>query len=231
MVGQAVLRQALLHPTISRVHLIARSPPSIEHAKLSHTVVPDLFVLSPHKADLTGFDAILWCIGITSAGMSEVEYSRVTYEMTVSAANLLLPLNPSVSFIFVSGEGADATEKSRVMWSRVKGRTENAILALSPASYIFRPGVILPLHGIESKTASYRLTYKVAKPLLWLINVVRPSMVTNTTEIGDAMLRVAERGFRKRTLSTSDIREVGIEASKERAATTTLAPPPTSPTT
>jgi hypothetical protein len=151
--------------------------------------------------------------------MSEVDYTRVTHDMTLHAANALSPLNPNSSFIFVSGEGADPTGTSRVMWARVKGRTENDIIALSPNNYAIRPGLVVPKNGIESRTRMYRLSYQILSPLIWLIKKGWPNSGTDTTELGDAMIRVAERGYRKRVLETNDIREVGIAASAEQQQT------------
>ena len=225
MVGQAVLRQAVAHPSISRVHVVTRTASPLPHPKVTSTVVADLFELGPHTAELSGFDALVWCVGVSSAGLSEAEYSRVTCELTLYALRLLLPLSPSATVIFVSGEGADSSESSRVMWARVKGRTENGVLALSPSSFVVRPGVVLPLHGITSRTASYRVAYQVGRPLFWLLKALRPQAVSNTTELGDAVLRVAEVGYRSRLLRTADIREVGQAVAAERRVATSAAPP------
>src|SRR5262249_51166535 len=144
------------------------------------------------EADLSGFDAAFFSIGVTSAGMNEADYRRVTYDITLSAAKTLLKLNPAMTFIYVSGAGADSTEQGRTMWARVRGQTENALLRLPfKAVYIFRPAGIQPLHGIKSRTAWYRAFYAVMNPALTLMGPMFPNFVTTTEKIGRAMLRVA----------------------------------------
>jgi uncharacterized protein YbjT (DUF2867 family) len=126
----------------------------------------------------------------------------------MAAAETLSRLNPEMTFIYVSGAGTDSSEKGRVMWARIKGRTENALLRLPLKAYIFRPGIIQPLDGIQSKTRAYRVLYKLTKPLLPLLRWALPNLVLSTREIGRAMLAVARRGYEKRILETSDIRAV-----------------------
>jgi uncharacterized protein YbjT (DUF2867 family) len=143
--------------------------------------------------------------------MKEADYERITYGLTVSAAEILSKLNPGMVFIYVSGAGTDSTEQGRVMWARVKGRTENALLRLPLNAYMFRPGIIQPLDGIQSKTPSYRLGYTLMKPLLPILHRALPNQVLSTREIGRAMLAVARRGYAKRVLETRDIRAVVVE--------------------
>jgi uncharacterized protein YbjT (DUF2867 family) len=140
--------------------------------------------------------------------MKEADYERITYGLTMAAAETLSRLNPEMTFIYVSGAGTDSSEKGRVMWARIKGRTENALLRLPLKAYIFRPGIIQPLDGIQSKTRAYRVLYKLTKPLLPLLRWALPNLVLSTREIGRAMLAVARRGYEKRILETSDIRAV-----------------------
>lgn len=144
---------------------------------------------------------------MTSSGMKEEAYARVTYDITMAAAETLCRLNPKMTFIFVSGAGTDTSEQGRAMWARVKGRTENALLQLPfAAAYMFRPGVIEPVHGARSKTASYRVLYTLTKPLLPVLRWAFPDYVLTTQQIGLAMLAVARRGFSKRVLESKDIR-------------------------
>ena len=220
MIGQSVLRQALLHPRVTRITTVGRSPSPLQHAKLTQLTIPDLSDLTPLKAQLSGFDAAFWCVGVTSAGLDEAAYTAVTHDLTLHAAHTLLPLNPALTFIFVSAQLADSTATSRTMWARVKGRTENEILALPfpRSSYVFRPGVVIPLNGIESRTSSYRWGYRVLSPLLWALGKLSPQSQTDTTVMGEAMIRVAERGYSKRILETLDVRQVGMEAAAEAAA-------------
>ena len=140
--------------------------------------------------------------------MKEADYDRITYVLTLAAAQTLSRINPGMTFIYVSGAGTDSTEQGSVMWARVKGRTENALLRLPLSAYMFRPGIIQPLDGIKSKTTAYRIAYSLMKPLLPLLHWALPNQILSTREIGQAMLAVAKRGYPKRILETKDIRAV-----------------------
>ena len=161
MVGQGVLRECLLAPDVERVQTVGRSATGQQHAKLGALVHPDLWDYSSIEPELTPFDACFFCLGVASSGLNEAEYTHLTYDLTLAAATTLARVNPAMTFIYVSGMGTDASEKGRLMWARVKGRTENAVRRLPfKAAYAFRPGVIQPLHGITSRTPSYRNFYK-----------------------------------------------------------------------
>jgi uncharacterized protein YbjT (DUF2867 family) len=175
---------------------------------LREIVHADLSNYSGLELQLTGFDACFFCLGVTSNGMKEADYTRVTYGFTLAAAETLSRLNPGMTFIYVSGSGTDSSEKGRQMWARVKGRTENALLKLQLKAYMFRPGFIQPLDGIQSKTPSYRIFYKTLAPLMPLLHWALPNKVLTTREIGRAMLSVAKHGYEKRILETRDIRAV-----------------------
>src|SRR5580704_12197826 len=160
MVGQGLLRECLLDPSVEHVLSIVRNPRGQQSAKLSELVHKDFFDFSPVESQLAGYDSCFYCAGFSSAGMTEESYSHATYDMTLAAAQTLARLNSPMTFLYVSGAGTDSTGKGRTMWARVKGKTENALLRLPfKAAYMFRPGVIQPLHGIQSKTASYRILY------------------------------------------------------------------------
>jgi uncharacterized protein YbjT (DUF2867 family) len=138
--------------------------------------------------------------------MAESEYERITYGITLAAAETLVRLNPAMTFVYVSGAGTDSSEHGRVGWARVKGRTENALLALPfKAAYMFRPGVIQPLDAIQAKTASVRIFYALTKPLLPLVRRIFPAYILTTQQIGRAMLIVARRGAPKRVLEVRDL--------------------------
>ena len=169
----------------------------------------DFLDFSSIENQLSGFDACFFCLGVSSAGISEENYQRVTYGFTLAAALVLVKLNPNMTFIYVSGLGADSSEHGRTMWARVRGKTENALLRLPfHAAYIFRPGLIVPLHGIQSKTRLYRAFYTLLEPLLPALQGRFPKYVTSTEQIGRAMLKVARQGWPKPILETSDINEV-----------------------
>ena len=206
MVGQGVLRECVLDPGVRRVVAVGRSGTGRTHPKLRELSVPDLMDLSPVASELAGFDACFFCVGVTSAGLSEAEYSRLTYDLTLAVANALVGLNPGLTFVFVSGQGADSSEHGRVMWARVKGRTENALLRLPfRAVYLFRPGYIQPLHGIRSRTRWYRVFYGAMAPLYPLFRAVFPGSVTTTEQLGRAMLAVARDGYERPVLTSRDI--------------------------
>ncbi len=208
MVGQGVLRECMLDAEIEAVQTIGRSPTGIQHPKLREIVQPDLFHYSAVETELTGFDACFFCLGVSSAGMSEEQYENLTYKLTLTAAETLAHLNPNMTFVYVSGAGTDSTEKGRVMWARVKGKTENALLRLPfKAAYMFRPGIIQPLHGARSKTRAYRVGYLFAKPLLPLLRLLFPRYILTTEEIGRAMIHAAKQGGPKRILESWDIRD------------------------
>ena len=204
MIGQGVLRECLLASDVNRVLTIGRSATGVQNAKLQDLVHADLWNYSAIEEQLRGFDACFFCLGVTSAGMSEADYTRVTYGITVAAAEMLCRLNPDMTFVFVSGAGADSTEQGRLMWARVKGKTENAILRMPfKSSYVFRPGVVQPMHGERSRTTAYRVLYSVTKPLLPLLKRLLP--VVTTEQFGRAMLIVARHGAPKRVLESSDL--------------------------
>ena len=206
MVGQGVWRECLLDPTIDRVLSIIRNATGQQNAKLTELVHKDFFDFSGIESQLTGYDACFYCVGLSAAEMTEEAYSHATYDMTLAVAKTLARINPAMTFVYVSGAGTDSTQKGRTMWARVKGKTENALLNLPfKAAYMFRPGIIQPLHGIQSRTSGYRIFYSVTKPLMPILRTLFPQYVTTTELLGRAMIRVAQRGYPKHVLETSDI--------------------------
>jgi uncharacterized protein YbjT (DUF2867 family) len=206
MVGQGVLRECLLDSGVEQVLAIGRSATGQQHAKLQEVVQSDLFDLSSIEGRLAGFDACFFCLGVSAAGMSEQDYRRITYELTMSVAKTMAKLNPEMTFIYVSGAGTDSAERSRMMWARVKGKTENDLLKMPfQAAYMFRPGYIQPLHGIRTKTKWYGALYAVMGPLYPMWKRLLPNYVTTTECVGRAMLNVARHGAPKRFLENQDI--------------------------
>ncbi len=209
MVGQGVLRECLRDPHVEAVLSIGRTPSGVSDPKLAEVVLPSLEDLGPLGDRLRGFDGCFFCLGVSSAGMTEADYTRVTYDLTLSVARTVAKLNPGLTFTYVSGAGTDSTEHGRSMWARVKGRTENALLALPfQGAYMFRPGVIRPLHGARSKTRSYRTVYRVLAPFLGLASVVAPNSLTTTEKMGRAMIHAVERGAPTRVLGTREINQL-----------------------
>ena len=209
MVGQGVLRECLVEPAVDAVVTVGRSATGQQDPKLREVVRADLFDLSPVEDDLRGADACFFCLGVSSAGQSEAAYRRVTYDLTLSVARTLAKLNPDLTFTYVSGQGADSTEQGRSRWARVKGKTENDLLALLPNAYMFRPGYIQPMHGTRSRTTVYRLVYAVAAPLYPLLRRAFPKSVTTTEAVGRAMVAVALRGAPDHVLENPDINALG----------------------
>lgn len=206
MVGQAVLRECLLDPEITTVLVIGRSPLGLQHAKLREIIHNDLANLAPIQNQLINLDACFYCIGVTSAGLAEPEYRRVTYTFTIAAAQALLPQNPNLTFVFISGAGADSTEKGRTMWARVKGATENTLLRMPfKAVFVIRPAYIQPLHGIKSRTQLYRVLYLFVAPIYPVLRAFFPKYVTTTEQLGRAMIHLAKQGAPKHILESADI--------------------------
>ena len=206
MVGQGVLRECLRDPVVTQVLAVGRSPSGKHDPKLKELVLPDMFQYQAVAPQLNGYDACFFCLGVSSAGMNEADYRHITYDLTLAAADQLVKLNPGMTFIYVSGQGTDSSEQGRSMWARVKGATENALLALPfKAAYMFRPGIIRPLHGIRSKTALYQTFYTLFRPLLGLMAWLSPDSLTSTEQIGKAMIHAVQDGAPLRHLENRDI--------------------------
>ncbi len=209
MVGQGVLRECLLAPDVVNVVVIGRTSVGIQHPKLTEIIHADLFDYNAIESELQPFDACFFCLGVSSSGISEASYTRLTYDLTLAAAQTLSRLNPQMRFVYVSGAGCDSTEQGKSMWARVKGRTENALLRLPfKAVYLFRPGVIQPLHGGRSKTVQYQLFYSLFKPILPLLRRLMPSTILTTEIMGQAMLAVGRGSAHKPILEARDINEI-----------------------
>ena len=207
MVGQGVLREALLDAEVTSILAVGRGASGKTDPKLRDVVLADPSELSSLDAELADIDACLFCLGVSAAGMSEADYRRVTEALTLKVADALLAKNPKMRFLYVSGAGTDAT--ARTMWARVKGETENALLARSPAgAFMFRPALIQPLHGIVSRTPLYRGVYAVLGPILPAARSLLPGQVTTTEIVGRAMLAVARHGAEKKVLENRDINEL-----------------------
>lgn len=210
MVGQGVLRECLIDPEVESVLSVVRRSSGQTHAKLKELLHDNFFDFSKIENDLRGYDACFFCLGITSVGMSEQEYQRITYDITIAVAQTLLKLNPNLTFVFVSGTGTDSTEKSKTMWARIKGKTENALLQMPfKAKYMFRPAFIQPAHGIVSKTKLYRVFYLLMAPVYPLLKLIFPRHVTTTEKVARAMIRVVKHGASKNILENADINEIG----------------------
>jgi uncharacterized protein YbjT (DUF2867 family) len=206
MVGQGVLRECLRDDGVTGVLVVGRSPTGRAHPKLRELVRKDLFDFGAATADLRGHDACFFCLGVSSAGMSEADYTRLTFELTMGWARVLARINPAMTFVYVSGMGTGG----KAMWAQVKGRTEDALLALFPSAYMIRLSALRAMHGEVAKTRWTRIGYAILRPLLPLVQAIAPDLVISTEELGRAMLRAARQGAPKRVLENRDLRALGV---------------------
>jgi uncharacterized protein YbjT (DUF2867 family) len=204
MVGQGVLRECLLDPEVGEVLVVGRTGSGQQHGKLREIIHSDFTDFTGVEAQFAGYDACFFSLGISSAGVSEGDYRRVTYDFTLAAATAMVRVNPEMTFVYVSGAGTDSSESGRTMWARVKGKTENDLLALPLRSYMMRPGVIVPQDGARSRTRLYAVMYTLMRPLYPLL-LRLPALATSTRDLGRAMLVLAKRGATRRVLETRDI--------------------------
>lgn len=206
MVGKGILMECLDHESISEVLVIGRSSVGIKHPKLKELIHKDFSDFSDEKNNLAGYDACFYSLGISAAGLTEEQYTKITYGYTLTLARVLYELNPKMTFNYVSGEGTDSSEKGRIMWARVKGKTENDILKMGfKQAHAFRPGMIIPLKGIKSRTKSYQFMYDYFMWLVRLVKTFSPNSVVSTTQIGLAMINSMYKTCDKKVLRPKDI--------------------------
>lgn len=202
MVGEGVLHECLQHPLVSAVLVINRKPCGVTHPKLKEVIHSDFYNIRPIIADLKGYNACFFCLGTSSVGKDEVEFTKTTYTLTLHIAEMLAENNPNMTFCYISGAGTDSTEKGRLMWARVKGKTENDLMKLPfKAVYNFRPGYLHPTAGLKNTLSYY-------KYVTWLYPILRPifsGTVSTLSELGLAMIKAAEIGYEKSILEVKDI--------------------------
>ena len=210
MIGAGVLLECLDDARVERVLAVVRKPTGVRHPKLEEVVHHDFYDYSSLQVRWPAFDGCLFCLGVTSVGMAEAPYRRITYDLTLAAAGSMAAANPGMVFCYVSGSGTDSTARGRVMWARVKGETENALLALPfKAAYMFRPGYIQPLRGVRSSTRWYQAVYDAIGVFYPLFRRLLPGAVTNTITLGRALIRVAADGYPTKILEGRDINQAG----------------------
>jgi uncharacterized protein YbjT (DUF2867 family) len=210
MVGAGVLRECLDDARVTSLLVVGRTACGVTHPKLRELIRGDFFDYRDVGDAFKGLDACFFCLGVSSVGMAEAEYTRVTYDLTIAAATALAAANPGMTFCYVSGTGTDSTERGRSMWARVKGRTENQLLRMPFKAYMFRPGYIQPLKGVRSKTGWYQAVYNMIGPLYPLLHRIAPNYFTTTENVGRAMIRVTAGGYEKRHLENVDINAVAL---------------------
>jgi uncharacterized protein YbjT (DUF2867 family) len=208
MVGEGVLHECLLHEDVEHVLVLSRKPCGISHPKLQEIIQSDFFDLSEIEDQLTDYDACFFCLGVSSFGMKEAEYARITYDLTLYIANLLVKQNNAMVFCYVSGAGTDSSEKGRSMWARVKGKTENDLLQLSfRATYLFRAGYMQPTQGLNNTKQWYYL-------FTWMYPALQrifPAYVSTLREVGLAMIHSVQRGYPTSILEVEDIVKLAKE--------------------
>ena len=210
MVGDGVLHECLADERVTSVVAVGRSPIGVTHPRLQERQRTNFLDYSDLEQEMASTDACFFCLGVSSAGMNEADYTRQTFDITLAAARALAAARPGTTFCYVSGEGTDSSESGNSMWARVKGRTENALLQLPLSAYMFRPGIIRPRPGKKSKTRWYRVTYAVLTPIFPLLKRIAPRHVTTVENVGRAMIAVAANGFNKRVLENTDINLVSF---------------------
>jgi len=202
MVGEGVLHECLQHEEVEQILSISRRPGGITHPKLKEIIHSDFYNLSSVEDQLAGYNACFFCLGVSSVGMKEKEYYRLTYDLTMHVAETLSRINNNMTFCYISGAGTDSTGKGRSMWARVKGKTENDLMRLSfKAVYNFRPGILVPTKGLKNTLSFY-------KYLGWLIPVIKkltPKYICSLSELGNAMINASITGFEKPILEVPDI--------------------------
>ena len=205
MVGEGVLHECLKDERVEKALVVGRRPCGIEHAKLTEILIADFFDLTSIENELKGWNACFFCLGVSSVGMSEAEYKRLTYDLTMNFAETLVKENPSMTFCYVSGSGTDSTEKGRLAWARVKGKTENDLMKLPfKGVFAFRIGFLKP-------EMQYKNTLKLYKYVAWLYPIIRKftnKYASTLSEVGQAMINAACGGFEKKVLEVEDIIEL-----------------------
>lgn len=208
MVGKGVLLECLDSDDVEKVLTINRSSHGIIHPKLKEILHDDFYDFSSLKQELKGYNTVYFTLGVSAAGMSEEKYRKITYDLTMNFARLFHELNPKATFIYVSGEGTDSSEKGRMMWARVKGKTENDLLKLFKNAYMFRPGYIQPMRGIKSKTKLYNSLYVITTPFYPLLKKAFPNSITDSVKVGRAMLELSKNGSEQKMFSNSSINKL-----------------------
>jgi uncharacterized protein YbjT (DUF2867 family) len=201
MVGEGVLLECLKHPDVEQVLVINRKSGGVSHPKLREVIHADFFNLAPIERQLIGFNACFFCLGVSSVGVSKEEYARITYDLTLSVAQLLARLNPELTFCYVTGAGTDSSEHGRIAWARVKGVTENALIRLFKKAYLFRPGFMKATPGQKNVKSYYKL-------FSWLYPIGRalyPAGFCTLQEVGLAMIKAVSKGYPKPILEVTDI--------------------------
>ena len=208
MVGEGVLHECLLSPDVEKVLVISRRPCGITDPKLSEIIHADFFDLSPIVPALNGYNACFFCLGVSSVGMKKPDYERMTYDLTMGFAKTVSKVNSEMQFCYISGAGTDSTEKGRLHWARIKGKTENDLQKLGfKQTWLFRPSILKPTKGLKNTLGFY----KWAGWLIPVFETILPSSISSLAELGQAMIQVVSRGYEKNILQVKDIKKLNGE--------------------
>jgi uncharacterized protein YbjT (DUF2867 family) len=203
MVGEGVLHECLLSPDVEKVLVVGRRTCGVQHARLIEIVHKDLFDLSPIESQLAGYNACFFCLGVSSVRMKKPDYEKMTYDLTMNFARTLAKVNNDMSFCYISGAGTDSTEKGRLHWARIKGKTENDLQKLGfKQTFLFRPGILKPTPGLKNTLGFY----KWAGWLMPVFQLLAPNSITSLTQLGKAMINAVRNGYSKNIIEVNDIK-------------------------
>ena len=215
MVGAGTLLECLADSRVTSVLAVTRSPTGRTHPKLREVLHADFFNYESLRGDFAACDVCFFCLGVSSIGLKEADYTRLTYDLTMAAARVMAQVNPKMTFCYVSGVGTDSSERGRTMWARVKGRTENALLGLPfKAAFMFRPGYIQPIGDVQSKTGWVQTAYDILAPFYPLVHRLLPDNTTTTAILGRAMIQVALGGYSKSIVYSRDMNSLATATSR-----------------
>lgn len=211
MVGRGVLLECLENEQVDKVVVVNRYSLEMEHPKLVEVIHEDFFELWTIEHYFEEADACFFCLGVSSAGLSKENYYNITHDLTLKFAESFIDVNPKSTFIYVSGEGTDSSEKKGANWARVKGKTENDLMAMPfKQAFMFRPGMINPVRGEKSRTYVYNVIYAIVRPLYPLLKLIMGNKITTTAKVGKAMINVTSKGYSSSILNTKAINEVAL---------------------
>jgi uncharacterized protein YbjT (DUF2867 family) len=215
MVGEGVLHECLLSPDVEKILVVSRRPGAVSDPKLSELIVPDFFDLTAIETKLSGYNACFFCLGVSSVGMKKEDYERMTYDLTMNFAKTLVKLNSDMQFCYISGASTDSTEKGRMHWARVKGKTENDLQKLGfKNTWLFRPGILKPTKGLHNTLGFY----KWAGWLIPVFGIFMPNSITSLAQLGQAMINSVKSGYEKNILEVKDIKVLagGVRRNDDR---------------
>jgi len=210
MVGEGVLHECLSDPDVEQILIVNRKPSGFSHPKLKEVIHADFFNIESIADQFSGYNACYFCLGVSSVGMKEPEYTKLTYDLTIGFAKILAAKEPEMVFCYVSGNATDSTENGRIMWARVKGRTENELLRLFKNGYMFRPGYMHPTPGLKNTQKYYRY-------LSWsypIVKLIAPDLVSTLADLGRAMIQVTRSRYTTHHIEVKNIKALSKQSGR-----------------